>query len=113
MSDTVEFNTPDDAVTFVRERRKALHQTRAHLAERAGVSRDFVVALERGHEQRARPDTAGAVGRRFLDPRVTHRGPVRLVDDHQVGTARSDTRRTLGQVVILFPGRFRCGAFEA
>lgn len=48
MSDTVEFNTADDAVTFVRERRKALHLTRAHLAEMAGVSREFVVALERG-----------------------------------------------------------------
>jgi len=48
MSDTVEFNTPDEAVTFVRERRKAQHLTGAQLAERAGVSREFVVALERG-----------------------------------------------------------------
>lgn len=48
MSNTVEFNTPNEAVTFVRERRKALHLTRAELAERAGVSREFVVALERG-----------------------------------------------------------------
>lgn len=49
MSDTVEFDTQDEAVTFVRERRKALHLTRADLAEMAGVSREFVVALERGH----------------------------------------------------------------
>ncbi|MGM7774461.1 helix-turn-helix domain-containing protein [Arthrobacter sp. KNU-44] len=47
MSD-VEFDTLDEAVTFVRERRKALHLTRAQLAENAGVSREFVVALERG-----------------------------------------------------------------
>jgi transcriptional regulator with XRE-family HTH domain len=35
-------------VTFVRERRKALQLTRADLAEMAGVSREFVIALERG-----------------------------------------------------------------
>lgn len=48
MSGIIEFNTREDAVTFVRERRKALDLTRAELAEKACVSREFVVALERG-----------------------------------------------------------------
>lgn len=48
MSGTVEFKSLEDAVTFVRERRRALGLTRAELAENAGVSREFVVALERG-----------------------------------------------------------------
>ncbi|MDR1431019.1 MAG: helix-turn-helix domain-containing protein [Propionibacteriaceae bacterium] len=41
--------TADDVATTVRAERAALRMTQAELAEKAGVSRKFLIAIEQGH----------------------------------------------------------------
>ncbi len=49
MSDGVPIRTPDDLALAVRERRRDLGLSQQQLADRLGVSRQWVVALEAGH----------------------------------------------------------------
>ena len=65
----MEIRTTRDLGAAVRDARSKLHLTQSQLAQRAGVSRDWVVRLEQGHprlELRLVLDTVAAVGLRLL-----------------------------------------------
>lgn len=51
METTVASDVVSQLGSTVREERRRLHLTQAELAEQSGVSRSFVIELERGHER--------------------------------------------------------------
>ncbi|MFB9651917.1 helix-turn-helix domain-containing protein [Pseudarthrobacter oxydans] len=92
MTEAVEFNTPEDAGRFVRERRLSLHLTQAQLATKAGVSRKFVAALESGHPRAELGKTMQvltAVGLRVRGTLPARKPHYRVVD------LKSHVRKTL------------------
>lgn len=98
MSETVEFNTPEDAGRFVRERRRSLHMTQAELAAKAGVSRKFVASLEGGHPRAELGKTMQvltAVGLRVRGQLSARKPQHRVVDLHSHVKQTLDLRSRL------------------
>ncbi len=81
-ADTMVFNTPRDAGALVRHARRQAGLSQAQLAERAGVSRQWVIAFEQGKSSAELGlvlRVAAAVGLQFDAVRAPERDP--FLDD--------------------------------